>query len=190
MLKPKSNKDILPAGVLLQDMQMHRDNRGWLTEVYRQEWYQEYRAVQWNALFSKKSAVRGAHVHQQRVDYFVVPHGKAEIGLKDIRNNSPTENLACTVCLDANHVQIIVIPPGIIHAFYFLEDSILLSGFDRYWDVNDEFGCQWNDVDLEIPWQFSQGIVSKNDTQLPHYESLRKNFLLNFTDPSTNAVSG
>lgn len=178
MLNFRNEQDFLPAGVILKPMQMHQDHRGWLTEIYRQEWDESYTAIQCNALFSKQHVVRGVHVHERRVDYFVVPHGKAEIGLKDIRKNSPTYNCSVTLCLDANQLQIIIIPPGIIHGFYFLADSILLSGFNQYYDPNDEFGCFWHDPDLNIPWSHSQGILSERDMHSQSYQALIRSFSL------------
>ena len=57
----------LPAGVALRPLRMHRDERGVLTEIFRESWA-GLAAVQWNAVRSAAGVLRGVHVHVRHAD--------------------------------------------------------------------------------------------------------------------------
>src|SRR3972149_5305605 len=80
----------LPHGVSLTPLRMHRDERGWLTEIFRDEWGGGVAPCQWNATMSQRNVLRGVHVHHKHQDYLVLLRGKISVGLYDARPRSPT----------------------------------------------------------------------------------------------------
>jgi dTDP-4-dehydrorhamnose 3,5-epimerase len=162
---------VLPAGTRLIPLEMHRDDRGVFTEVFREEWGTGVHPVQWNAVSSEAGVLRGVHVHPRHDDYLIVLQGRASIGVRDLRRGSPTEGVAAVVELSGDRLAALVTPHGVAHGFYFHEPSIHLYSVTHYWDEADELGCHWADPELGIPWPFTTALVSPRDAEA---QSLRE----------------
>jgi dTDP-4-dehydrorhamnose 3,5-epimerase len=80
----------LPEGVVIRALAIHRDERGWLTEIFRREWPTGIAPVQWNAVRSAAGMLRGVHVHVHHTDHIALLQGRAGFGLHDLRPASPT----------------------------------------------------------------------------------------------------
>lgn len=140
----------LPEWVTVFPLATHPDSRGSLTEIFRGAWT-DVRPVQWNFVQSRPGTVRGVHVHKRHWDWWVLLTGRATLGLADLREGAgPAQGT--TVELVGASLKAVVIPPGVAHGFMFHEPSTHAYAVDRYWDVEDEDGCRWNDPDLGIPW--------------------------------------
>jgi dTDP-4-dehydrorhamnose 3,5-epimerase len=146
---------------------MHRDDRGALTEVFRQSWDADLVPVQWNVMTSASGVLRGVHVHPRHADYVIVVHGRASMGLRDLRPGSPTERRSVLIEMRGDSLAALTIPPGVAHGFLFHEPSTLLYGVSEYWDPADEIGCHWADPALEIPWPVSAVQLSARDAEAP-----------------------
>ena len=153
----------LPDGVELRPLTMNRDSRGSFTELFREEWDTGLSPVQWNAVSSEPGTLRGVHLHIRHDDYLTVLKGRAFVGLRDLRNGSPTEELSVLVELTEDPLTALVIPHGVAHGFYFPEPSLHLYAVTKYWDVDDELACHWADPDLEIAWPAEPTNVSERD---------------------------
>jgi dTDP-4-dehydrorhamnose 3,5-epimerase len=154
---------MLPAGVRVRSLTMHRDPRGVFTEIFRQEWDTGVAPIQWNAVSSAAGVLRGVHVHIRHDDYLIVLHGRGSIGLRDLRRGSPTEGVAGLVELRGDALEAITIPHGVAHGFYFDEPSLHIYSVSEYWNPADELGCRWDDPALEIPWSVRSATVSERD---------------------------
>ena len=153
----------LPAGVQLQPLQSHLDNRGSLTEVFREEWTNGVEPVQWNFLRSAPGVMRGVHVHVVHDDLVIALEGQATLGLRDVREASQTGGMATTVLLSSAAPTVVVIPHGVIHGFLFHEPTTLLIGTTNYYDPADDVECLWSDPELEIPWPAVPTLMSDRD---------------------------
>ena len=162
----------LPAGVVLTELTPHRDDRGTFTELFRLEWETGVQPIQWNAVRSRPGVLRGVHVHPVHGDYLTVVSGRATIGLRDLRPDSPTHGLATAVELDAERPRAITIPPGVAHGFHFPVESLHIYSVSHYWDLADELGCRWDDPRLEIPWDPGEPHISPRDAALPSLREL------------------
>jgi len=156
---------LLPSGTLLRPLEAHQDERGVFTELYRLEWDTSVTPVQWNAVRSEAGVLRGVHVHLSHADYLTLPLGRAVVGLRDLRRGSATEGLSALVELSGDRPASLVIPRGIAHGFYFLEQSLHVYAVTEYWDPNDELGCHWADPELEILWPTDSPRVSDRDAR-------------------------
>ena len=142
----------LPHGVSILPLHMHGDDRGVFTEVYRLSWNSEFPTVQWNYVRSRQGVLRGVHMHKFHHDYLILVEGRAVFGLKDLRPRSPTEGMTAMVEASGDCLQAITIPPGVAHGFYFHTDAVHLYGVSRYWDLEDELGCPFDDPQLGLVW--------------------------------------
>lgn len=157
----------LPAGMELRPLVVHRDGRGSVAELFRQEWAVGVRPVQWTMISSYQGVLRGLHVHLRHDDYLTVLHGRLSLGVRDLRPGSPTEGHSALLELDGETLLAVVIPHGIAHGLYFHEPTIFVLGVSHYFDPADELGCHWADPALEIAWPVAVPNLSARDAGLP-----------------------
>lgn len=161
-----------PVGVRYKDLQYHHDPRGWLTEVHRDEWHDLIKPLQWTALSSSPLTLRGVRVHLKRFDYLTVLKGEMFVGLKDLRSQSPTFGLESSLIMHGGDSGSLLIPPGVGHGFFFPVETLVVQAMSERYDENDEFGCIWNDPDLQIPWPVESPLLSDKDRLAPSLKSL------------------
>jgi len=167
-----SRSDRLPAGVVVRPLDPRVDARGVFTEVFRASWKTEAAPVQWNAVSSRSGVLRGAHVHPRHDDYLILLTGRASIGLRDIRHDSPSQGVVSLVGLRGDRPAALTIPRGVIHGFYFHEPSLHLYSVSEYWDPADELGCHWADPELGIAWPDRAPLLSERDEKAQSFRGL------------------
>jgi dTDP-4-dehydrorhamnose 3,5-epimerase len=153
----------LPAGVRVRVLEPKRDERGELTELFRDEWGTATRPVQWNAISSAAGVLRGVHVHPRHDDYLILLRGWASIGLRDLRPGSPTSGATATVEQRGDAPVALEIPHGVAHGFYFHKSSLHVYSVSENWDVDDELACRWDDPGLGLDWGIEAPLLSERD---------------------------
>lgn len=155
------------SGVQLVSLTSHGDARGSFTEIHRESWFSEPRPVQWNLVHSRAGSLRGIHVHVRHGDYLVVSGGNMQLCLGDLRERSSTYGRWDLVDLRAEPLQLVYVPPGVAHGFYFPVASHHLYGMSEYWCPEEEMGCHWADPALNLAWQVKDSpTLSPRDSQL------------------------
>ncbi len=170
------NQELLLEGISKIPIKMNNDNRGLLAEIYRKEWAIGCDTLQWNAFYSCQNAFRGMRVHAIRTDYVVLLRGTMTLCLHDIRHQSKTFKKSSSFLLKEDTFQGILIPPGVVHGFYFHENSTHLIGVSHYHDRNDELGCRWDSPNIQISLDISDPILSNEDATWTSYEDMIKQF--------------
>lgn len=160
---PMFDPDRMPDGVQLISLLPHDDHRGRFVELFREEWNTGVEPIQWNFVRSAANVLRGVHLHPRHGDYLTVAMGRAQVGIRDLRKGSPTENLATSFEMDAAYPCALVVPPGVAHGFWFAEPSLHIYAVTHYFDLDDELACRWNDPDLELRWEPVDPILSERD---------------------------
>lgn len=130
------------------------DGRGCLYEIYRDSWEGAFVTKQWNACVSNAGVVRGVHVHADYHEFYTLPRGRVLLGLADIRRESSTFGQTVQFEWAASDASAVVVPIGVAHVMYFLEDSVLAFGLSDFWvGERDVLGCEWDvpEMDFQIP---------------------------------------
>jgi dTDP-4-dehydrorhamnose 3,5-epimerase len=106
-------------GVVFKPVLIHADNRGWLAELYRHdELSTEIHPVMAYISETLPGTARGPHEHTAQTDYFAfIGPGEFVLYLWDARTGSPTKGNKIRVMAGESNKQIVVIPPGIVHAY-------------------------------------------------------------------------
>ena len=106
-------------GVIIKAVACHRDERGWLVELFRQDELDDSYHPQM-AYVSETCAgvVRGPHAHVHQTDYFAfVGPGDFELALWDAREDSPTHGHRQKLIVGESNRGLVIIPPGVVHAY-------------------------------------------------------------------------
>ncbi len=117
--------DLLPFrfgkidGVVVTPLKAHRDERGWLCELFRQDAMPAdvFPAMSYLSE-TLPGATRGPHEHLQQTDFFCFFGAAAfHLYLWDNRVESPTYLCRAVVTVGENRPATVLIPPGVVHAY-------------------------------------------------------------------------
>ena len=150
-IQPTADRDPVPIpGLEVHSLTAFVDSRGSVTEIFRNTW--GIAAIhQWTALTFGARVVRGPSVHRNHSDAVVALSGEIQIGLRDLREDSPAFRRPYRVTLSGLQPLLVVIPPGVMHAFYAAaEPAVVLVGNTHEYDPDDDFKCRWQDVPLDL----------------------------------------
>jgi dTDP-4-dehydrorhamnose 3,5-epimerase len=173
-------------GVLFIEPRIFGDSRGWFTEVWNKEKYEQAgikdRFVQDNISYSKQGTLRGLHYqkpHTQGKLVFVL-QGEVLDVVVDLRTKSPTFKKWKTFKLTGDKKEQLYIPEGLAHGFCVLSDEAVFQYkcTDKY-SPNDEKGIRWDDPELLIPWPVNDPLVSDKDSKWPFMSALHDEDIFN-----------
>ncbi len=159
-------------GVILIDLDVYRDARGYFLESYHQKKYAEGGIpgpfVQDNISKSSRGTLRGLHAqltHAQGKLVQVLSGTIWDVAV-DIRPDSPTFKKWFGVDLSADQPRQLYIPVGYAHGFCVLSDTaeVAYKCTDLY-DPSNELHVSWNDPDLGIAWLVKEPVLSKKDAE-------------------------
>lgn len=155
-------------GVIVAHPEVHADERGSFTEIFRAEAYPET-FVQSNHSRSRAGVLRGLHYHLHQADLWYVASGRAQVGLADLRTRSERPTTA-TLDLSADRPTTVYIPAGIAHGYLALTDVEVVYWVTNYYDATDEHGVAWDDPTLAIAWANQTPTLSERDQTNPRLE--------------------
>ena len=109
--------------VIIKNLIKNEDERGWLTEIYRND-ETETHPVMGYVSTNKPGIVRGPHEHAKQTDVFAfIGPGTVEINLWDRRENSETSGEHMKIEAGENNPIMVIVPPGIVHAYKCIGDK-------------------------------------------------------------------
>ncbi|MEE9096552.1 bifunctional dTDP-4-dehydrorhamnose 3,5-epimerase family protein/NAD(P)-dependent oxidoreductase [Pseudarthrobacter phenanthrenivorans] len=161
-------------GVVLYDLPVHGDNRGWFKENWQREkmvalGLPDFRPVQNNISFNEKAGTtRG--IHAEPWDKFIsVATGRIFGAWVDLREG-PSFGAVFTAELDAS--QAIFIPRGVGNAFQTLEDNTAYTYLvNDHWssDAQGQYTfLNLADETVSIPWPVPLGQAELSDKDKAH----------------------
>jgi dTDP-4-dehydrorhamnose 3,5-epimerase len=162
-------------GVVLLELDAHRDRRGWLVETYRRDRYADHgitlAVVQDNMSWSERGVVRGLHyqlAHPQG-KLVHVAHGAIFDVAVDLRRGSPTFGGWFGTELSADNHRQHWIPPGFAHGFAVTsEGAAVVYKLSACHVPGDDHAVRWNDPDLAIAWPIvGDPVLSPRDETAP-----------------------
>jgi len=106
-------------GVVLRELNVHHDQRGWLMEVFRKdEIPPEYFPAMGYVSATKPGVIRGPHEHREQADLFCfIGPSVFRVYCWDARKDSPTFGNRMVVDVGSGHPVFLIVPPGVVHAY-------------------------------------------------------------------------
>lgn len=167
--------------VLLLKPKVHRDERGFFLETYREEHLKaqgvDVRFVQDNLSQSQKNTIRGLHyqIEKQQAKLIMAVEGRILDVAVDLRKGSPTFGQYSAVELSAENKHQVFIPTGFAHGFAVLsEKAQVYYKSSNYYYPEGERGLFWDDPDLNIDWKVNNPIISEKDQNQPLLKEISK----------------
>ncbi len=104
-------------GVVIHRLVTLSDERGSLTELYRQSWGIHPEGLVYAKLLTvRPGRIRGYAMHKKQDDRICILYGAAQYVLYDDREASPTYRLVQEVNIDEHGRAMLIIPAGVWHA--------------------------------------------------------------------------
>jgi len=140
-------------GIHIKDLLKHVDERGFFTEILREDWSKllgEDHIVQFNLSYSYPDIVRAWHRHLRgQVDYFICVEGSIKVCAYDDRGGSETYGELDEIVISSERLRVARIPGILWHGYKAIgtEPIRLLYGTNRLYDYKDpdEERRPWND---------------------------------------------
>ena len=112
-------KDGAIDGVIVRPLRKYVDDRGWLTELFREDDIgAEFMPVMGYVSMTSAGIARGPHEHRDQADFFAfIGPSMFTITLWDNRTSSPTYRTRQIVTAGENAPSALIIPPGVVHAY-------------------------------------------------------------------------
>ena len=115
------------AGIEIKELILNKDDRGWLTEIFRDDEAEHQPAMAYLSS-TNPGVVRGPHEHKYQSDYFIFAGpGDFEVYLWDNREDSNTYGEALTSHAGATRPLSLIVPPGVVHGYKCVSEVPALS---------------------------------------------------------------
>ncbi len=149
----------LIAGVKLQPLALHPDDRGYFLEVQRlgrglaAGFPPE--TTQISAAFNYPGTVKAFHFHLHQTDCWTPVQGMLQVALVDLRLGSPTFGARNTMYLGALRPWQLLIPPGVGHGYKVIgrEGALLVYMTDRFYNPQDEGRIPYDHASINYDWE-------------------------------------
>ena len=158
----------------------HYDSRGYLREVFRNNFSNNKKFIFWIMSESKKDVIRGLHIQKK------LPQGKFVSVLKgrvydvalDLRKKSRTFGKYFSIILSEKNSKSLFIPAGFAHGFCSLDNNnLVLYGCTNYRSKKNEVGILWNDDVLKINWPVNKPSISIKDKKNITFKQFKNLYL-------------
>jgi dTDP-4-dehydrorhamnose 3,5-epimerase len=161
--------------VLLVDLRVFGDARGWFAETWQAERYAQAgipsRFVQDNAAYSQRGVLRGLHAQHPYGQGKLIQVLRGEIYdvAVDIRRGSPNFGRWVGIALSAARPQQVWIPPGFAHGYCVLSNEALFTyKCTDFYHPETQFSVRWDDPAIGIEWPLeSAPVLADKDREAP-----------------------
>jgi dTDP-4-dehydrorhamnose 3,5-epimerase len=153
------NADGLIAGVRIEALTIHPDDRGYFVELQRmgRGLAAGFPAAttQVSAALNYPGTIKAFHYHLHQTDCWNPVRGMMQIALADLRIGSTTYGLRNTLFVGTLRPWQLLIPPGVAHGYKVIggDDCLLVYLTDRFYNPQDEGRIAWNDPGINYDWE-------------------------------------
>ena len=157
ILSPESPK--LIDGVRVASFPLWPDDRGYFLEIVRLgkglAGHFDPKTTQVSAAMSYPGAIKAFHYHLEQTDFWVPVRGMLQVGLVDLRPESPTFGVKNTLYVGELRPWQVLIPPGVGHGYKVVskDPAMLVYLTNRCYNPSDEGRIAYNDEQIAYDWE-------------------------------------
>ena len=122
----KGSERLTISGVVLRELRLYADERGWLTELVREDELPLALHPSMGYLsMTRPNVTRGPHEHHEQTDYFVfLPVTEFLVTLKDNREPGHHELQLVLPRGAGDAACVLIVPPGVIHSYMNIGENV------------------------------------------------------------------
>ncbi|MEV5035961.1 dTDP-4-dehydrorhamnose 3,5-epimerase family protein [Peribacillus frigoritolerans] len=145
-------------GVKLKKLVKHCDDRGFFTELVRDDEPELLsRFGQASCSMSYPGVIKAFHYHEKQDDLWFFPSGNAQVVLFDLREGSSTKGETDVYYMGEENPIMLLIPKGVAHGYRVLGQkpaTILYFTTESYNPIDpDEKRIKWDDAEIGFSWE-------------------------------------
>lgn len=146
-------------GVALEPLTIWPDDRGHFLEVLRVGCGlpADFPAAttQVSATVTYPGVIKAFHYHLRQHDCWSVVKGMLQVGLVDLRRESPTHGQRNTLYIGELRPRQLLIPPGVAHGYKVIGEqaAVLVYVTSRFYDPSDECRIAFDDPRINYDWE-------------------------------------
>lgn len=158
IVRSTSDKGVID-GVKIEAFPIFPDDRGYFLEVARigKGLVAGFDAAttQVSAALSYPGTIKAFHIHRYQTDFWVPVMGVFQVGLVDLREDSPTFQQRNTIYCGALKPLQIIIPPGIGHGYKVVspESGMLVYVTNQQYNPADEGRIAYDHPSIAYDWE-------------------------------------
>ncbi|MDR2801246.1 MAG: dTDP-4-dehydrorhamnose 3,5-epimerase [Desulfovibrio sp.] len=173
------------AGLLVVQLEIHRDQRGFFAETWREEWGEQLELerpfVQDNlSRSSEKGVLRGLHFQAPpaaQAKLVWVSRGAVYDVAVDLRRSSPTYGRWHALVLSEENMLRFFVPEGFAHGYMTLEpESEFNYKVNSYYSPGREGGIAFDDAEIGVTWPGVAPVMAERDRRFPRLKDFLSPF--------------
>lgn len=143
-------------GVQVKRLVKHCDDRGFFTEILRDDDNLLSHFGQASISKTYPGVVKAFHYHEHQDDLWFFPAGYAQVVLHDLRKDSPTSGETNVFYMGEDNPVLLVIPSMVAHGYRVLgnEPAVIVYFTTKSYNTDhpDEKRLAWNDPAIGFDW--------------------------------------
>ncbi|WP_026674170.1 dTDP-4-dehydrorhamnose 3,5-epimerase family protein [Alkalihalobacterium bogoriense] len=143
-------------GVKIKQIKKHCDDRGFFTELVRDDEALLEKFGQASLSMSYPGVIKAFHYHEKQDDLWFFPAGNAQVVLYDLRPNSTTTGKTDVYYMGEENQILLLIPKGVAHGYRVLGEkpATILYFTTHSYDAKqpDEKRIPWDDPEIGFDW--------------------------------------
>lgn len=149
-------------GVVIKNLRVIPDERGWLMEILRcdEPLYKKFGQVYVTTAYP--GVAKAWHFHKKQTDNFTCIRGMMKVVLFDSRTDSPTHRNLMELFIGEKNPALVSVPPGVMHGFkaigtdtaYFLSIPTLPYNYTE----PDEYRLPPDTSEIPYDWGLAPGL--------------------------------
>ncbi|MBU2595772.1 dTDP-4-dehydrorhamnose 3,5-epimerase family protein [Patescibacteria group bacterium] len=144
-------------GVKEKNLNRHHDDRGWFSEIVRDDEKLLSRFGQASITKTYSGVIKAFHWHKKQDDLWFCVSGNIQVVLYDRRPRSKTKGETSVFFLGEDNPKIVLIPKGVAHGYRVLgtKPAILVYFTTKSYNPNvpDEERIPFDDKKINFNWQ-------------------------------------
>lgn len=154
-------------GVIIKKLNQYVDERGWLSEIYRND-EDQINAMMGYVSLTKNGVVRGPHEHKFQTDFFIfIGPGDFELHLWDNRKSSSSFGKYMKIIVGESNKVSVIIPAGIVHGY----KAISSSNNNYKKNKNNNFNNSEGSISINLPDKLYKGKGKKEEVDEIRHEN-------------------
>lgn len=149
-------------GVMIKNLRVIPDERGWLMEILRCDDPQFMQFGQVYLSTAYPGVVKAWHYHKKQTDNFTCVRGMMKVALYDARKKSPTNGHIMELFVGEKNPALVTVPPGVYHGFKAIgtDTAFFISIPSLPYDYKkpDEYRLPPDTTDIPYDWGLVPGL--------------------------------